>query len=419
MSNYQKYYDEGLKRLTADVNEMAAQRKKNDAAAKDQYNQGVDTAAQTASGVYQQRIDEAPAVFQEQYDANHINELINRKKVQESMANMGLTDSGLNRSQQTALSVQRGNADAATRQQQHAYVTAARQAIDQIMAEAATKKQQYGASVDQATNNWMTEAMLSARQTADNNANARVIADQEAETKRIQAQYEAMTKQQEALAKQSTERNKAILSLMSDDDNPRTYEQASAMVGAAYPTGDTKTDTYNVAYISAIENGYDYTYAQIAATAASKGQNADAAIMAQAKKEVESAGVDTGKLTKFYGGRSGFEDFFTSESADRVDAIRTYDQSKWNTSVQRIAEKAIQNAATKEMSDFAKEYAAAVATGQTLAKIRDTYDGMSENQKAQSVSLSQIATLIRNALSTQFTGAAFEAAVTAACIEAQ
>ena len=81
-----------------------------------------------------------------------------------------MTDSGLNRTQQTAIGLQRGNADAQVRRDQQAYVQQAQQAIDQIMADAASQKMQNESSIRQATENWYTGALASAQQAASTNA---------------------------------------------------------------------------------------------------------------------------------------------------------------------------------------------------------------------------------------------------------
>lgn len=52
---------------------------------------------------YNYRIAEAEKAYDDSYRENAIQKLINERQVAESMANMGLTDSGLNRTQQTAV----------------------------------------------------------------------------------------------------------------------------------------------------------------------------------------------------------------------------------------------------------------------------------------------------------------------------
>ncbi len=67
----------------------------------------------------------AHASYGAQFDANAASELARRRVLKEQMANYGLGQSGFNATNQTALSVARSNADAATR-------TARQQAVDDI-----------------------------------------------------------------------------------------------------------------------------------------------------------------------------------------------------------------------------------------------------------------------------------------------
>lgn len=59
-----------------------------------------------------QKIDAAKASYQALYDENAVREKTAQLNVAETLANMGLSDSGLNRTQQTALSAVRARADA-------------------------------------------------------------------------------------------------------------------------------------------------------------------------------------------------------------------------------------------------------------------------------------------------------------------
>ena len=70
----------------------------------------IDKSTASAAKPYQTQIEQLPSQYQKLYDTNAVQELVNRRQVQETMANMGLTDSGLNRTQQTAIAIQRGNA---------------------------------------------------------------------------------------------------------------------------------------------------------------------------------------------------------------------------------------------------------------------------------------------------------------------
>ena len=69
------------------------------------------------------------------HDQNAVQELLDRRYTNEAMANAGLADSGLNRTQQTAITLARGNRDASLTRQQQAARDATRLALDQMSAE--------------------------------------------------------------------------------------------------------------------------------------------------------------------------------------------------------------------------------------------------------------------------------------------
>ena len=100
--------------------------------AKVKANRGYDSYADALQGIAQTVKDNAAQArdaelgrqnreYRDQHDLAAAQEFLNRRKTNEAMANSGLSDSGLNRTQQTAISIARGNQDAAlTRQQQDA-----------------------------------------------------------------------------------------------------------------------------------------------------------------------------------------------------------------------------------------------------------------------------------------------------------
>ena len=114
----QEYVDELYGKGQGTLNQIHEQRKQSDQQLIDSMNAAIDRNTAASTKPYQAQIEQLPEAYQKQFDANAVQELVGRRKVEEAMANMGLTDSGLNRTQQTALSVQRGNADAAARLEQ-------------------------------------------------------------------------------------------------------------------------------------------------------------------------------------------------------------------------------------------------------------------------------------------------------------
>ena len=89
--------------------------KDNKAAQIEEDNQGLKQSAEALK-------QKTEAQYDEIYDANAVNQYISERRVAESMANMGLTDSGLNATQQVALQTSRGNADNRARLQEQAAI---------------------------------------------------------------------------------------------------------------------------------------------------------------------------------------------------------------------------------------------------------------------------------------------------------
>jgi hypothetical protein len=69
--------------------------------------------AQDTRKIYDEIIFEAGRAYEDQYRNNAVQKAINERQVAESMANMGLSDSGLNRTQATAVQLSYGNNKAA------------------------------------------------------------------------------------------------------------------------------------------------------------------------------------------------------------------------------------------------------------------------------------------------------------------
>ncbi|MCI8360114.1 MAG: hypothetical protein HFE86_02105, partial [Clostridiales bacterium] len=86
-----------------------------------------DAAKRQEERAARQQQDALPHQYRASFDKNELQQLINERQLKERMNRMGLTDSGLNRSQQTALQLQRSNADQAVMQQKNAAAAAIRQ----------------------------------------------------------------------------------------------------------------------------------------------------------------------------------------------------------------------------------------------------------------------------------------------------
>ena len=226
----QEYVDELYGKSQGTVNQMHEQRKQSDQQLIDSVNAAIDRTTAASTKPYQTQIEQLPAAFQKQFDANAVQELVGRRKVEEAMANMGLIDSGLNRTQQTALSVQRGNADAAARLEQQKKTQELQDVIAQLIAGGESQKQQQAAGVLSNTSNWFNDALASSYNTAMQQGASMYNADLAREEQARQAdldrqnalakaKYEAQTAQAQAAAKakqQEIENQLALLKWYTD-----------------------------------------------------------------------------------------------------------------------------------------------------------------------------------------------------------
>ena len=82
-------------------------------------NNAYDTAKVNAQATHDKAVNDTNIEYESQYERNAVQKLINEKQVAEKMANLGLTDGGLNRTQQTAVQLsyanQKGKLDLAKR----------------------------------------------------------------------------------------------------------------------------------------------------------------------------------------------------------------------------------------------------------------------------------------------------------------
>ena len=92
----QEYVDSLYNQGLNNANNLKEQRTQADEAFIKQVQDAIDKSTASAAKPYQTQIEQLPSQYQKLYDTNAVQELVNRRQVQETMANMGLTDSGLN-----------------------------------------------------------------------------------------------------------------------------------------------------------------------------------------------------------------------------------------------------------------------------------------------------------------------------------
>lgn len=306
----QQYYDEIYAEGKKSLDKLHEQKKTTDAETLKQIEAGIDKATATSTAQYQQRIDAAPLESRKLYDQNAISDAVSKKRVQESLANMGLTDSGLTSSMQTALAIQKQKADATVRRDEAAKVQSYQNAIDQIIADGEAKKSDARISAEKATADWYSGALAELENSSSQAAAEAYAADMDYAAK----VYDAQQKYGAQVVKDQNAANEKQQKAMQDTVNGYIEDgydnlTAMAMANELYPTGDAYTDTY----YAAIRNGY--TDAEAKAYAAAGGGDAGDEAVADAALDTASRfvsgmnlNITKGITLKTAFGRPGYAD---------------------------------------------------------------------------------------------------------------
>lgn len=236
----QEYIDKLYNQSQGVAGQLHEQRKKSDDEVIQQINDAIDRATASSTNPYKTQMEQLPSQYQPLFDANAVQELVGRRQVQEAMANMGLTDSGLNRTQQTALSVQRGNADASVRLAQQQKTQELQDKISQLVENAAAQKQQQEASIRANTSDWYNTLLSNFYSTAQqqgtslyNAEQERAAAAAEAERQRLIAAADA-----EAKAKQQDFENQLSIAKILQDSGASSEEVNRYLQRAASGAGN-------------------------------------------------------------------------------------------------------------------------------------------------------------------------------------
>ena len=374
------------------------------------FNEGVDKKAAATAAAYQEKINQAPVASRALYDANAIDEAIAAKKIQESMANMGLTDSGLTRSMVTANAMQKARADAGVRRQEREYVQQLESIIAQTMADAEATKMSEAARVNKELTDWYAGARANAAATASANATSRInnentIAWEQEEQIRKQ-ENDAYLADINDRSKRAESAAQFVQNLIANGVDPA---EARAEADKLYRLTETqKKSNFVVAMKEASGLGYsadeaavyaDFGGGKTGVTFANIYKQAGggtAGNRAVATAEIKAAGVDISELTKFKSG--SVIDWMISEKLARESAAK-WDQDDWNAAVGSMVEEATENVAACGLSDATAKYAIAEAVG---SKMRE------------SVNKNEIAAMAYTALKQYFSGDLLVKAATAA-----
>lgn len=165
---YDDYLTAARKKAEEQQNAYAAARQQEADAAVKALNTAENASRQQIVAETEGRLDSTKAAYQSLYDENAVRQKVAQLNVEETLANMGLSDSGLNRTQQTALAATRARADAAVGLKKQ-------QAVDTLLTE-------------------MTAAIEKNRETMEAARNAaRVSAIEDIEQNRAALEKEAQT----------------------------------------------------------------------------------------------------------------------------------------------------------------------------------------------------------------------------------
>lgn len=177
-----------------------------------------DTNRQTVTDDYNAQISETEQSYNDMYDQNNVQRIINERKIAENMANMGLTDSGLNRTQMTAAQLSYSNNQAKIKRQQQSAIDTLARAMNSQLADIentrATKLQSIDSSYDQL---------------AANNATSIYNKELEEETEKYKASLDAIANSQKTTdesAKAKADARTVLLGKLADYNISDVNKQA-------------------------------------------------------------------------------------------------------------------------------------------------------------------------------------------------
>lgn len=244
MATYEEHEIDQIAKAKKQAQEYEASRRaeaeKAAADVKKVYDTANDTAREQAAASRQ----ETETAYREVYDVNAINEHVARRQAQEAMRNMGLADSGLSRTEQTAISLGRGKADSEATRQKQAAIDSIMRELDALVAQNNSKS-----AADQSTIHANADAdirnnRLSLEAAARQNAAALYTADQERAAAEYAARLEAETAA--ANAGSGTSMLDQVIKLM-NAGNGMSYDEAYEKVYGYPPSAVTARQNYETA----------------------------------------------------------------------------------------------------------------------------------------------------------------------------
>lgn len=221
----QEYADEYYLKGKAQAEERYKQRQANDEKQIQTMTNTVQKATEAQMQPYQTQMEELPDPYRELHDANALAEMVGQRQVKEAMANMGLSDSGLNRTQLTALAVQRGNADADLRRDRQRRTQELQDRIAHIRNTGQLEIEQQTAAIRGETDNWYNTALDTVYTNAQALGASAYAADQKVEAEKLAAQRAADLRLAQELQLEAVQKQEALYDRWLKQQKAQTAKQ--------------------------------------------------------------------------------------------------------------------------------------------------------------------------------------------------
>lgn len=171
-TDYKKIYDEEIEGLAGTKKIQ-----------QDAINKTHDSQVTISKNQYGEAVDDAKIAYESEYERNAVQKLINEKQIAERNANLGLTDSGINRTQQTAVQMSYSN-------QKSDIDLAKQKALDILSQNLAASL----SSIEQSRTASLADLDVNIQNQAQSNAISRYNANVEANAKMYEAERDAAAK---------------------------------------------------------------------------------------------------------------------------------------------------------------------------------------------------------------------------------
>ncbi len=244
MATYEEYEIDQIAKAKKQAQEYEASRRAEAEKAAADVKKVYDTANATAREQATASKQETETAYREVYDVNAINEHVARRQAQESMRNMGLANSGMSRTEQTAISLRRGRADSEATRQKQAAIDSIMRELDALTAQNDSRSAAEQSAIHTTADADIRNNRLSLEAAARQNAAALYTADQERAAAEYAARLEAETAA--ANAGSGTSMLDQVIKLM-NAGNGMSYDEAYEKVYGYPPSVVTARQNYEAA----------------------------------------------------------------------------------------------------------------------------------------------------------------------------